>query len=62
MYLGGSRGGVPLLNHAKIFVFTDLKLKTISSLTSDLKKLIQEGSNFRFSEGVVPLNYIKTFV
>ena len=40
MYLGGSQGGVSPLNHAKIFIFTDLILKTISSLTRHLKKLI----------------------
>ena len=40
MCLGGFRAGVSPLNHAKIFIFADLILKTISSLTSDLKKLI----------------------
>ena len=33
--LGGSRGGISFPNHAKIFIFTDLTLKTISSVTSD---------------------------
>ena len=40
---GGSRGGVPgchLLTMPKYLFFRDLILKTISSLTSDLKKLI----------------------
>ena len=55
-------GGVSPLNHAKLFIFRDLILKTISSLTSDLKKLIEELSNFWFPESVVPLNYVKIFV
>ena len=40
MYLGGFWEGVSPLNHAKYLFFRDLILKTISSLTSDLKKLI----------------------
>ena len=40
----------------------DRRLKTIRSLTSDLKKLIKDWSNFCFFEGVVPLNYVKQFV
>ena len=58
--------GVPgqechLLTMPNYLFFRDLTLKTISSLTSDLKKLIKEWSNFRFPEGVVPLNYVKIF-
>ena len=59
---GGSGEGCHLLTMPKYLFFRDLILKTISSLTSDLKKLILEWSNFRFPEGVVPLNYVKVFV
>ena len=59
MYLGGSWARVSPLNRAKIFIFHRLNIKTISSLTSDLKKLIEEWSSFRFPEEVVPLNYVK---
>ena len=38
--LGDSQARVSTLNHAKIFFFRDLILKAISSITSDLKKLI----------------------
>ena len=51
-----------LLTMPRYFFFGDLILKTISSLTSDLKKMIWEWSNFLFSKGVVPLNYVKIFV
>ena len=59
---GVPRQGCHLLTMPKYFVFRDLISKAISSLTSDLKKLIWEGSNFQFPEGVVPLNYVKIFV
>ena len=62
MFLGGSQTGGHLLTMPKYLFFTDLILKAISSLTSDLKKFILEGSNFWFPEGVVPLNYVKIFV
>ena len=54
--------GCHLLTMPKYLFFTELLLETISSLTSDLKKLIYEWSNFRFTEGVVPLNYVKILV
>ena len=62
MYLGVPGEGCHLLTMPKYLFFTDLILKTISSLTSDLKKLIYEWSNFRFPERMVPLNYVKIFV
>ena len=62
MYLGGFREGCHLLTMPKYLFFRDLTFKTISALTSDLKKLILEWSNFRFLEEVVPLNYDKIFV
>ena len=48
------REGSHLLTMPKYLFFRDLILKTISSLASDLKKLIEEWSNYRFLEGVVP--------
>ena len=40
MYLGVTGEGCHLLTMPKYLFFRDLLLKTISSLTSDLKKLI----------------------
>ena len=48
------------LTMPKYLFFRDLILKTISSLKSDLKKLIYEWSNFRFPEDVVPLGWDHT--
>ena len=55
---GAPGQGCHLLTMPKYLFFTDLILKTLSSLTSDLKKLIKEWSNFRFPKGVAPLNYV----
>ena len=57
-----SREECHLLTIPTYLFLTDLILNTISSQTSDLKKLIQEWSNFWFYEGVVPLNYVKIYV
>ena len=54
--------GCHLLTMPKYLFLRDLIFKTITSLTSDLKKLIEEWSNFQFPEEVVPLNYVKIFV
>ena len=62
MYLGGIGEKCHLLTMPKYLFYRNLTLKTISSLTSDLKKLIEEWSNFWFPKGVVPLNYVKIFV
>ena len=55
MYLGVIGVGCHLLTMPKYLFFRDLILKTISSVTSDLKQLISEWSNFRFTKEVVPL-------
>ena len=52
MYLGVPGVGCHLLTMPKYLFFTGLILKTISSPTSDSKKLIYGWSNFRFPEKV----------